>query len=170
MFPKIIKAQKIINAQKFMNNKIHPEITHVMKFDGCSKGNPGIAGAGAVIYLNGKEIWSDSVFVGNNSTNNEAEYQGLILGLKKANELDIINIIVEGDSLLIINHMNGTYKCKSPNLIELYNKSLNLSKLFNKIYFNHIYRIENKRADELSNIAVSEEYLLKLQKKYEQKQ
>jgi ribonuclease HI len=161
MFP------KIINAQKIMNNKIYPEITHVMKFDGCSKGNPGIAGAGAVIYLNSHEIWSDSVFVGNNSTNNEAEYQGLILGLKKANELDINNLIVEGDSLLVINHMNGTYKCKSPNLIELYNKSIHLSKLFNKIYFNHIYRNENKRADELSNIAVSEEYLLKLQKKYD---
>ena len=164
MFP------KIINAQKIMNNKIYPEIIHVMKFDGCSKGNPGIAGAGAVIYLNSNEIWSGSVFVGNNSTNNEAEYQGLILGLKKANELDINNLIVEGDSLLVINHMNGTYKCNSPNLIELYNKSHNLSKLFNKIYFNHIYRNENKRADELSNIAVSEKYLLKLQKKYERMQ
>jgi ribonuclease HI len=50
-------------------------------FDGCSKGNPGLAGAGAVIYNNDQEIWSDSFFVGDKITNNYAEYSGLILGL-----------------------------------------------------------------------------------------
>ena len=74
-------------------------------FDGCSKGNPGIAGAGAVIYneLN-KEIWSKSSFVGKKETNNVAEYSGLILGLEEVVEMggSIRNLIIKGDSKLVI--------------------------------------------------------------------
>ena len=154
---------KIQTATKQIYNKIHPEITYVMRFDGCSKRNPGIAGAGAVIYYNNEEVWSSSFFVGDNATNNHAEYAGLILGLQKAVELEIKTLFVEGDSLLVINQMDGKYKCNSPNLIELYNRATSIASNFNKIYFNHIYRNQNKRADELSNIAVSE-YLLAIDK------
>ena len=47
-------------------------------FDGCSKGNPGISGAGAVIYNNNEEIWSNYLFIGNNITNNVNYYYNLI--------------------------------------------------------------------------------------------
>lgn len=134
--------------------KIFPEYDHKMNFDGCSKGNPGLAGAGAVIYHHGKEIWSDSFFVGEMFTNNHAEYAGLILGLQQAKELGIKNLLVEGDSLLVINHMNETYKCRSDNLIELYQKAKELESYFNSIKYEHVLRNKNKRADELSNVAV----------------
>ena len=53
---------------------------NTLYFDGCSKGNPGRAGAGAVIYDSEmNEIWCSAVFVGANSTNNEAEYTGLLI-------------------------------------------------------------------------------------------
>ena len=97
-------------------------------FDGCSKGNPGIAGAGAVIYNNNEELWSNHLFIGDNITNNVAEYTGLIFGMQKAYEMNIKNIIIKGDSLLVINQMLGKYKCNSQNLIILYNTAKELEK------------------------------------------
>lgn len=60
--------------------KIYPEINYLfrLQFDGCSKGNPGISGAGVVIYKQDKEILCHSLFVGENITNSQAEYSGLI--------------------------------------------------------------------------------------------
>jgi ribonuclease HI len=150
MFPKIAKI--IRNKQSLV--KVYPEIGFKLQFDGCSKSNPGLAGAGAVIYYNDGEIWSGDLFVGKEATNNQAEYAGLILGLNRAIEMDIKSLIVEGDSLLVINQMNGIYKCNSPNLIDLYEESKNLIKIFDSICFYHIFRAQNKRADQLSNNAV----------------
>ena len=62
----------ILSAQP----KICPENEYTMYFDGCSKGNPGISGAGAVIFNNGEEVWGASIFVGERETNNVAEYNG----------------------------------------------------------------------------------------------
>jgi ribonuclease HI len=59
-----------------------------------------------------------------------------------------------GDSLLVINQVNGVYKVKHVNLIPLYEKVMELIKQFNCINFSHVYRNENKRADQLSNIAL----------------
>ena len=146
MLPKIKTPFKEINTPK-----IYPEFEFVMNFDGCSKGNPGIAGAGAVIYNNEIEILSNTFFVGEKATNNHAEYAGLILGLQMAYELNIKSLLVKGDSLLVINHMNGTYKCSSANLIDLYSRAKELESKFDNIYYQHILRNFNKRADALSN-------------------
>ena len=132
------------------------QIEYKLQFDGCSKNNPGLAGAGAVIYKNGIEIWANHLFVGTNNTNNYAEYMGLIFGLEKAIELNIKTLHIEGDSLLVINQMIGKYKCNSQNLIELYNKAKILVSDFDDIRFSHIFRNKNVRADELSNNAVIE--------------
>ena len=153
MLPEIIKNNIQNNSQEA---KIFPEIEYRLQFDGCSKKNPGLSGAGAVIYKYSKEIWSGDLFVGTNATNNYAEYSGLIIGLEKAIELNIKTLHVEGDSLLVINQMTGKYKCNSPNLTELYNKAKELSAKFDSINFVHIFRNKNARADELSNQAVIE--------------
>lgn len=134
------------------------DIEYLLQFDGCSKGNPGKAGSGAVIYKNNTEIWGKSLFIGNKNTNNEAEYTGLLIGLEEAIDMGIKNLCVEGDSLLVINQMTGKYKVKSENLILLYNKAKELEKRFDVIIYNHIYRNLNKRADELSNLALSHEH------------
>ena len=130
------------------------QIEYKLQFDGCSKNNPGLAGAGAVIYKNGIEIWADHLFVGTNNTNNYAEYSGLLFGLEKAIELNIKALYIEGDSLLVINQMTGKYKCNSPNLIDQHNKAKELASKFESINFVHIFRNKNVRADELSNDAV----------------
>jgi ribonuclease HI len=153
MLPKINIAY---NDSTCHSLKISPDFEYKMNFDGCSKGNPGLSGAGAVIYHLGKECWFSHFFVGEKFTNNHAEYAGLILGLQQAVELGIKELYVEGDSLLVINHMKGIYKCKSDNLIELYKKAKELESHFNKIEYKHVLRHHNKRADGLSNNAIDE--------------
>ena len=123
-------------------------------FDGCSKGNPGPAGAGAVIYENNVEIYSESIFVGRKETNNTAEYTGLIIGMKEAVRRNIKHLKVNGDSLLVIKQMNGEYQVKSENMIPLFREAKQLHSHFDKITFTHVYRHHNKRADELSNIGL----------------
>jgi ribonuclease HI len=140
---------------KLVNKTIDTiDFDYKLFFDGASKGNPGLAGAGAVIYQCEKEIWHGYKFIGEKATNNEAEYNGLIIGLNKAIELNIKSLLVNGDSLLVINQMTGKYKCHSQNLLPFYNSAKELSKKFEAIQFQHIYRDFNKRADELSNIAI----------------
>jgi ribonuclease HI len=137
------------------NAKIYPTLNYILRFDGCSKGNPGIAGCGAVIYHENEEVWFGYYYIGDKITNNYSEYSGLILGLQQAIKMGIDSLLVEGDSQLVINQMNNVYKCKSPNLIPLYETAKELSSTFKIIQLNHIYRNKNKRADELSNLGVN---------------
>jgi len=128
---------------------------YTLYFDGCSKGNPGKAGSGAVIYKNKSEIWGKSLFIGDKNTNNEAEYMGLIIGLEEAINIGVEDLYVEGDSLLVIKQMKGLYKVKAENLYKLYEKAKKLEKQFTSVSYNHVYRDKNKRADELSNMALN---------------
>jgi ribonuclease HI len=125
---------------------------HTMFFDGCSKGNPGRAGAGAAIFNEeGAEVFAESVFAGHSTTNNEAEYTGLILGLNTALKQGITELQVRGDSQLVIRQMQGKYKVNSPKLVPLYQCAVTLASKFAKIEYEHVYRDSNKRADALSN-------------------
>jgi ribonuclease HI len=124
---------------------------YTLFFDGCSKGNPGIAGAGAVLYKNGLEIWSKSVLVGKKETNNVAEYTGLIIGLEEAVRQNIQRVTVKGDSELVIKQVKGEYNAKSPNMIKLLQNVKMLQNKISNITFIHVYRSENARADDLSN-------------------
>jgi len=130
------------------------ETPYVLYFDGCSKGNPGLGGAGAVLYKDGEEVWGSSQLVGEKVTNNVAEYSGLIMGLNEVFTRNIKKIIVRGDSQLVIKQMKGEYKVKSSSLVEYYQQAKLLESYFDKIVFEHVYRNKNKRADELSNMAL----------------
>ena len=124
---------------------------YTLFFDGCSKGNPGKSGAGAVLYKNDIELWSQAYFVGEKQTNNYAEYMGLIIGLEEAVKKPLMCLTVKGDSLLVIKQMSGSYKVNSPNIIGLYKRATELAKQIKCIEFIHVYRVDNKRADALSN-------------------
>lgn len=134
--------------------KIHPKTEYVLYFDGCSKGNPGPAGIGAVIFKKGIEHWTVSKYIGDKRTNNEAEYCALILGLQSAIDLSIKHLSVCGDSLLVVNQINKIYKVKNPTLAVLYEEVVKLKTHFDYIDFNHVYRKDNKRADQLSNLGL----------------
>jgi len=130
-------------------------MTFVLYFDGSSKSNPGRGGAGAVLYTqtdaNRLEIFALSHFVGENVTNNFAEYTGLVIGLTECLKRGVKQLYVKGDSLLVIQQMRGVYKVKSDNLKGLYTQAKDLTSQFEAIEFIHVYREENTRADELSN-------------------
>jgi ribonuclease HI len=158
----IVNLQKRIQPSRLKISNTDNNFLHIMYFDGCSKGNPGLAGAGAVIYTNHEEVWCGSSFVGTHATNNEAEYAGLILGLKKASEMNIKQLFINGDSQLIINQMTGKYKCNSPNLLPLYQAAKKLEESFETIEYKHVLRNLNHRADELSNIAITDYSVKKL--------
>ena len=130
------------------------ESKYVLYFDGCSKGNPGVGGAGAVLYKDGLEVWGSSQKVGDKVTNNVAEYKGLIMGLHEVFTREIKNIVVRGDSQLVIKQMKGEYKVRSSTLVEYHQQAKLLEKYFDRIVFEHVYRDKNKRADELSNMAL----------------
>ena len=123
-----------------------------MHFDGGAIPNPGKAGAGAVIYKNDKEFKTVSVYVGEKETNNTAEYTGLIEGLKLALDNNIKNLVVKGDSQLVIKQMRGEYKVKAENLKILQIKAKLLAEKFENIEFIHVKRELNKRADELATL------------------
>ena len=126
---------------------------YTLNFDGASRGNPGPAGIGAVIFHNGKEIWASCQYIGT-KTNNQSEYSALILGLKQALTRDIKCLQVYGDSQLVINQINGEYKVRNPGLQDLYKEVQDLQAHFESIVFTHVYREFNKRADQLSNMAL----------------
>jgi len=150
MFPNIHKA-KITT----LNTKIFPVCEHELYFDGCSKGNPGPSGTGAVLYRNREEIWVDCQYIGDKRTNNEAEYCALIMGLEQAIKQNIQFLSVYGDSLLVINQVNGVYKVKNAKMIPLFKKVISLKTKFEFVEFTHVYRDKNTRADELANIALT---------------
>ena len=124
-------------------------------FDGGANPNPGHGGCGAVIIENGIEIDASSFYLGNNTTNNIAEYNGLIIGLELALKHNIKNLIVKGDSQLVIKQMQKLYKVKAPHLMEYYNKANDLLIEFDNIEFIHVKRHLNTRADELASLAIN---------------
>ena len=145
------------------NTTIDPSKTYLLQFDGGSRGNPGIAGAGMVLYeLNdnsvmeeSREIWCGWKFHSEQATNNLAEYLGLLCGLKCAKSLGIRRLIVEGDSQLIVRHITGQYRCKEQSLRQFYNAALDIIENdLDSFEIRHIPRSENSRADALANHAM----------------
>ena len=136
-----------------MYAKIYPKCEYVLHFDGCSKGNPGPAGIGAVISKLDIEEWCGWQYIGK-KTNNQSEYSALILGLNEAISRNITELQVYGDSLLVINQVTGQFKVNNILLKELHKEVIKLTKSFHYIAFNHVYRDKNKRADQLSNMAL----------------
>jgi ribonuclease HI len=129
--------------------------TYVLRFDGGARGNPGVAGAGMVLYdEQGQEIWCGWKYHGENSTNNVAEYSGLLSGLKCVQSLGIQRLIAEGDSQLIVRQLNGHYRCKEAKLRVFYDACLLLIKDLDYFEVRHIPRAENSRADWLANHAM----------------
>ena len=121
--------------------------------DGASRSNPGDASIGISILLDGKEVHTISKKIGI-ATNNEAEYRALIDGLNYCVDNSIKEIQVFLDSNLVVEQVNKNFKVKAGNLKVLNSKVDDLIQEFNFIEINHVYREENKRADQLANMAL----------------
>lgn len=122
--------------------------------DGGARGNPGPAGCGVVIIVD-EEKKTFKKFIGH-ATNNQAEYQAVILALAKAHELKIKSVDCILDSELVANQLNRRYKIKDQTLAGLFLKVWDLSQGFKKVTFRHILRGGNKEADKLVNEAIDQ--------------
>ncbi|MDP2650418.1 MAG: ribonuclease HI family protein [bacterium] len=124
--------------------------------DGGARGNPGPAGAGAVFYKDGKIVAELSKPLGRR-TNNHAEYEALILALKKAKQLGFSkrSVEVRMDSELIVRQLNNRYQVKEETLWPQYMRVHNLLVSdFPDTHFVHVPREKNKEADTLANKAM----------------
>ncbi|KAL2543125.1 RNase H family protein [Abeliophyllum distichum] len=125
-----------------------------LEFDGASKGNPGQAGAGAVLRSNdGSLICRLREGLGI-ATNNVAEYRGIILGLKYALGKGFTGIQVRGDSNLVCMQIQGLWKVKNQNISNLYEEAKKLKDRFISFEIKHVLRDLNSEADAQANLAV----------------
>lgn len=125
-----------------------------LEFDGGSRGNPGPAGIGVVLRdPAGAVVFQLGRFIGT-ATNNVAEYNAVIAGLRAARERGIARLAIRGDSELIIRQLNGQYRVKSPDLQPLHREARQLLELFDEAAITHNYREHNHLADRLANLAM----------------
>lgn len=131
----------------------------ILYTDGGARGNPGPAGAGAIGYNDNKKIFEISKYLGDNRTNNWAEYEALVLALTEAKKHGLAEkeIEIRMDSELIVRQMNGEYQVKEETLWPQYMKVHNLLVAhFPRATFVHVRREQNKEADRLVNEAIDE--------------
>ncbi|MCG7236003.1 bifunctional RNase H/acid phosphatase [Corynebacterium sp. ACRQP] len=126
-----------------------------MYCDGGSRGNPGVAGSGSVVYdSSGETLGEIAYVVGKKSTNNVAEYYGLIRGLEACREVGATVVDVFMDSKLVVEQMTGRWKIKHPDMQKLAREARDLASSFEKVTYTWVPRAKNKKADELSNVAM----------------
>tara|TARA_B110000967_G_C18897697_1_gene571979 strand:- start:4476 stop:5468 length:993 start_codon:yes stop_codon:yes gene_type:complete len=160
-----IRKEWINQINEWIHKHFHKEtdidisMKYKMRFDGACRGNPSnTIGMGAILYD------EDNIVVDTSSrkyeleggTNNVAEYLSLIDGLRLAQTNHVNNLLVEGDSQLIINQITGVYKVNSSKLMIYHTIVKRLIESFDQIEFQHILREFNKEADQLANKALDE--------------
>jgi ribonuclease HI len=124
-------------------------MTYKAFFDGSAQPNPGAKTIGVVIIKpDGTKFCEFSKQTGF-GTNNEAEYEALLEICHIVKDYNIKEINIMGDSMLVVNQVNGKWKCNKPNLIPLKNKVLYLLS-GTKFTLTHVPREQNTEADFLS--------------------
>lgn len=160
--------QEVIGSTSILEDQFrkHVEIEHftesppldtescILEFDGASKGNPGLAGAGAVLRADdGSLICKIHEGLGVR-TNNVAEYQALILGLKYALKKGFTKIRIKGDSKLVCMQVQGLWKVRNQNMSDLCEEVKELKDKFISFQISHVLREQNSEADAQANLAV----------------
>lgn len=127
----------------------------IIHIDGGARGNPGPAGVGVVIHdaESGAAVHEAGYFVGR-TTNNVAEYHGLLKALAAARELGAKQVDIRSDSQLMVRQITGQYRVKSEDLRPLYEQARQHLAALGKWRIEHIRREQNARADALANLAM----------------
>jgi ribonuclease HI len=133
-----------------------PQKEWFLMVDGASRGNPGEAGCGAVILdENGAVVKELSRYL-DRTTNNVAEYEGLVMGLEALLQLGAKKIVVKSDSQLLVRQLNGEYRVKDEKLKVLFERAKSLLRQFESCRIVHIRREMNKLADRLANRGIDD--------------
>ncbi len=123
--------------------------------DGGSRGNPGPSGIGVVIEdaKTGEVLEEHAKFLGH-TTNNQAEYQAVILALSRAVALGAHEMEIVADSELLIKQAKGEYRVKNPDLQLRFREMKGLEAQLKRVHYRHVRRELNKAADALANKAM----------------
>lgn len=137
-----------------MVRKNHPPKEITVYCDGASRGNPGIASCGFVMRdtITGQEILKQGTYLGE-KTNNQAEYTGLLLAIRRAKEYKPLVIHCFLDSELVTKQMRGEYKVKNSEMKRLHDLVVEEMKDV-EVDFSHVLRHLNSEADAMANYAI----------------
>jgi ribonuclease HI len=129
----------------------------VVHVDGGSRGNPGPAAAAAVLSTPDGDVVDEAAVTLGRTTNNVAEYRGLLLGLERATALGATEVEVVNDSELVAHQVNGRYKVKHPDMKPLHAEALAALGGFERWSVRPVPRAQNAEADALVNQALDGE-------------
>ena len=128
---------------------------HLLQFDGASEPNPGESCGGAVLFTPDRKVVFERGEYIDYATNNQAEYTGLLVGLVSCVEQGIKNLLIEGDSMLVINQVTNKWKVKDSELKLFHAEIIKLMDHFDFVAIRHVYREYNAHADRLTNEGVA---------------
>jgi ribonuclease HI len=149
------------NSQN-IQNRTHSPYKYLLQFDGGANPNPGPCAGAFVIYKldpNGigssitmeKEILFEGGKYIEHGTNNVGEYMGLIEGLKVCKDYKFDHIIIKGDSKLVVYQVSNKWKVNYEHIRKFHLEIHDLLKNFSDVSIQHLYRTDNKKADQLSD-------------------
>lgn len=128
-----------------------------LQTDGASRGNPGPAAAAFVLLDGEREIASGARYLGRR-TNNEAEYEALLDGLRAALQQHPARLEILLDSELLVEQLRGRYRVRSATLLPLWQQARDLLGQFPQVEIRHVRRSGNERADALANAVLDAQY------------
>ena len=127
----------------------------IVEADGGSRGNPGPAGFGSVVWSEDHStVLAEVNGAIGTATNNVAEYRGLIAGLAEAASLGATEVEARLDSKLVVEQVSGRWKVKHPDLVELHREAQRLAAGFERVSLTWVPREQNSHADRLANEAM----------------
>ena len=126
----------------------------IINCDGAARGNPGPAGAGAIVVDESGAVLAEVAEGLGETTNNVAEYTAVIRGLEEAKRLGAREVLLRSDSQLLINQLTGRYRVKAPHLQPLHKRVRDLMRAFARVDLEHVPRERNAAADSLANLGV----------------
>lgn len=143
-----VKAKELIGSDVIKSADVTNAIVYA---DGGSRGNPGPSASGFIIMNEQEHVVHEGGMYLGITTNNQAEYHGVLLGLEKALEMGARVVEFRLDSLLVVNQMNGIYKIKNRELWPIHERIRELTTKFDKVSFMHVRREFNQLADGMVN-------------------
>lgn len=144
-------TEKSVDKTKLNDVNRSSDDAVVIYSDGGSRGNPGPSAAGYVVLNSRQEVIAEGGEYLGITTNNQAEYQGVRLGLEKAKELGFKKVDFKVDSMLVVNQMKGYYKIKNRELWPINERIRMLMTEFDRVTFTHVNRQFNQLADGMVN-------------------
>ena len=132
-----------------------PDEEYTLFCDGASRGNPGSAAIGYALFdAGGEEIVGRGCYLGEKITNNVAEYESLLRGMREARQLGVRHLRVCMDSQLVVRQVQGSYRVRHAGLQPLHAAVAKLRTAFVSFSIEHVRRENNRRADSLANRAL----------------